>query len=164
MELYRNNSVALFIEKEAFDKMIAAAREKPGLEAGGIVLGKKSSRWNKYIITDVGTPTDKDIQRPFSFIRNKESAQILTNQAWEESAGEINHIGEWHSHILPSPKPSFIDISDVKRAYKDGECVFEHFFTLIVSSDFRLFVGVVSKGNIVYSQVLKVEKECTDIM
>lgn len=164
MELYRNNTIALYIEKEAFNKMIVAAKRTPGIEAGGIILGKKASSWNKYIITDVGTPTNKDTQRPFSFIRNKENAQILTNRVWEESGGEINHIGEWHSHIFPSPIPSVVDKSDMKRAYKDGECVFDHFFTLIISSDLRLYVGVVSKGKIVYSRLLKVDKECTDIM
>ena len=164
MELFRENGIALYIEEPAFKKMIAAARKVPGLEAGGIILGRKQNGWEKYIISDVGIPTGRDTQKPFSFIRNKENAQELTNRFWQKSNGEINHIGEWHSHIFPSPRPSPIDRNDMKRAYTEGEYIFDHFFTIIVSSDLRLFVGIVEKGIIVYSQIIKVEKECTDIL
>ena len=144
--------------------MIAAARKVPGLEAGGIILGRKQNGWEKYIISDVGVPTERDTQKPFSFIRNKENAQELTNRFWKESNGEINHIGEWHSHIFPSPWPSLTDKNDMLRAYMDGEYIFNHFFTIIVSSDLRIHVGVVEKGIITYSQIIKVEKECTHIL
>ena len=164
MELFRENGIALYIEEPAFKKIITAARKDPGLEAGGIILGRKQNGWEKYIISDVGIPTGRDTQKAFSFIRNKENAQELTNRLWQESNGEINHIGEWHSHIFPSPRPSPIDRNDMKRAYTEGEYIFDHFFTIIVSSDLRLFVGIVEKGIIVYSQIIKVEKECTDIL
>ena len=164
MELFRENGIALYIEEPSFKKIITATRKDPGLEAGGIILGRKQNGWEKYIISDVGIPTGRDTQKPFSFIRNKENAQELTNRLWQESNGEINHIGEWHSHIFPSPRPSPIDRNDMKRAYTEGEYMFDHFFTIIVSSDLRLFVGIVEKGIIVYSQIIKVEKECTGIL
>jgi integrative and conjugative element protein (TIGR02256 family) len=164
MELLRENGIALYIEESAFRKMIATTRKTPFLEAGGVLLGKKHSDWGKYIITDIGVPTNRDIQRPLSFTRNRQAAQEKTDRAWYESHGEVNHLGEWHSHIFPSPNPSLIDKNDMRRAYKDGECLFEHFFTLIVSCDMRIYIGIVEKGTIVYSRIIKVDKECMDIV
>jgi len=164
MELYRENGIALYIEEIALKRIIITTKQTPYLEAGGVLLGKKVKGWEKYIITNVGIPTNNDKQGPLSFIRNKQQAQELTDFAWHESNGEVNHIGEWHSHIFPSPMPSWVDRSDMKRSYDDGEFVFDHFFSLIVSSDLRIYIGIVEKGDIVDYRVVRVDKECIDIV
>ena len=164
MELYRQNNIALYIENVILRKMLISARQNPLLESGGVVLGRKELDWEKYVITDIGIPTRYDTQSAFSFVRNRENAQRVVNHAWEQSNGEVNHIGEWHSHIFPSPFPSWQDRQDMKRAYYDHECLFEHFFTLIVSSDLKVYVGVVKKGVIIEYSIVKVGKECTDIV
>ena len=164
MELFREDGIALYIKERALRRIITSTKQTPRLEAGGVLLGKKAKDWEKYIITDVGIPSKYDKQSPLSFVRDKQHAQELTNNAWLESSGEVNHIGEWHSHIFPSPMPSWVDRCDMKRSYDDGEFVFDHFFTLIVSSDLRVYVGIVEKGDIVDFRVVRVDKECIDIV
>lgn len=164
MELIHCEDITLYIEKEALAKMLSCAHYYRSVEAGGIILGKKVIDAEKYIITDIGKPTCFDKQAPLSFIRNKKSAQILTNRAWRKSNGIVNRIGEWHSHVFPSPIPSGQDINDMYRTYHDGEFVFDHFFTLIVASDASIFVGVVEQGSIIYSNIIRMGRECTDIV
>ena len=163
MELFREDGIALYIKESALRRIITSTKHTPRLEAGGVLLGKKAKDWEKYIITDVGIPTKYDKQRPLSFVRDKQQAQKLTNNAWIESSGVINHIGEWHSHIFPSPMPSWVDRCDMKRSYDDGEFVFDHYFTLIISSNLNVYVGIVEKGNIVDYRVVRLEKECIGI-
>lgn len=164
MELFNERGIALYIEEKALAKMLSCAHYYCSIEAGGIILGKKVVGFEKYIITDIGTPTRFDRQAPLSFVRNKKDAQILTNEAWRKSNGIINRIGEWHSHVFPSPIPSTQDRYDMYRTYRDGEFVFDHFFTLIVASDDSIFVGVVEQGSIINSNIIRMGRECTDIV
>lgn len=164
MELYHANKVALYINDIALRKMLICVNASPFLECGGILLGKKECNWEKYYITDLGIPTKFDTQGSMSFVRDKRSAQRLIKRTWKESHGFVNHIGEWHSHIFMSPYPSLQDKLDMKRAFLEGETLFDHFFTLIMSSDNQIYIGLVERGNIIDSNVVKVEKECINIV
>lgn len=155
IELYHQHGVELLIEEDALQKMLHSAAHDPSLEAGGILLGKKKAGSACYCITDVGTPGILDRPGPFFFVRSRISAEKLVTRAWKKSGGTVNHIGEWHSHPFPSPLPSGQDRQDMDRAYREGEVLFPHFFTLIVSEDFRIFVGLVERGKIIDSQIIK---------
>lgn len=156
MELFHSKDAVLSIDVDALQKMIECVLHHQTLEAGGILLGKKSSAGDTYSIVDVGLPSKFDKQGPVSFVRSKISAKRLVNKAWHQSCGVINHIGEWHSHTFNSPWPSMQDQCDMMRAYTDGEFVFNYFFTVIVSKDLQIFTGLVSHGNIIDHNIVKI--------
>ena len=163
MELFHNKDAVLTIEEGALSKIIECTTKDRNLEAGGILLGRKSAAGDTYSIVDVGQPSELDRRTSISFIRSKVSAKKLVDKAWHNSGGVNNHIGEWHSHTFDYPIPSFQDKRDMARAYNDGEYVFDYFFTVIISRDFQIFSGLVSQGSIVDYNIIRVGREiCTD--
>ena len=163
MELYNNHGVVLTIDRSALKKMISSVKNNQSLEAGGVLLGKKKISCETYTVTDVGIPTKYDRRAPLHFIRSAVSARQQVDDAWKKSSGTVNHIGEWHSHTFASPYPSPQDRRDMVRAFLDGEYVFDHFFTIIVSNDWQIFTGLVERGKIVDYKIVKVGRElCTD--
>lgn len=159
MELFHNKDAVLVIETVALQKMLDCVLSNAELEAGGILLGRKSISGNTYSITDVGLPSRFDKRGPLSFVRSRISARRLVNKAWHNSHGEINHLGEWHSHIFNSPWPSIQDCRDMVRAYEDGEYIYDYFFTIIISRDMQIFTGLVSHGKIIDHNTIRIRRD-----
>lgn len=165
IELYNSSEVSLFAEDTVIYDMYSCYSIYPGVESGGVLIGKKECAMERFIISRVGMPSRKDIQKKYEFIRNKSNAHKLVQKAWKKSAGFENHLGEWHSHVFPDPRPSEQDIDEMKRAYLDGEYVFRYFFTIICSVDSRMFIGVARDGKIKFSRIINFEGAlCTDTL
>lgn len=94
-------------------------QKKGQSENGGILLGGYIPSENKYIITTASEPCIYDRKGAAFFVRNKENAQKIIDQCWEDSGGRINYLGEWHTHCYENPYPSFVDKKLLKMVIKD---------------------------------------------
>lgn len=96
-------------------------------EAGGVLLGR-FIRASDDIVVDVATePGPGDKANRSSFRRAQKRTQLLINQAWHESSGTRNYLGEWHTHPEDNPSPSTIDLLNWRRiassAIYEQECL-----------------------------------------
>lgn len=164
MELYHSKDAILTIDSTALKEMLLCVLEEDKLESGGILLGRKKNNCETYSISKVGLPSELDKRSPFSFVRSSAIARKIVNNAWKQSLGIVNHIGEWHSHIFDSSHPSYQDQKDMMRAYQEGECLFEHFFTVIISRNLQIYTGLVFHGEIIDSNIIRVGKEYARIL
>jgi integrative and conjugative element protein (TIGR02256 family) len=84
-------------------------------EAGGMILGRLVVESADLIVDEVTEPTKVDRKGRFFFIRRRPAAQRRVNQAWFDSNGTLNYLGEWHSHPEDDPTPSNVDIENWHR-------------------------------------------------
>lgn len=78
------------------------------LEAGGILIG--SYRGPHIEICDCTTPMPQDIRKPHLFDRRDPGHQAAASDAWRRSGGTDTFVGEWHTHPVPDPTPSTMDL------------------------------------------------------
>ena len=150
-----NKKCTLIIEDEAINKMMKYC-QAPGMnESGGVLLGKVKRDFSQIRITDVSEPSCFDKSGRFYFIRNKESAQKIINRSWKKSNGEINYLGEWHTHPEPFPSPSFTDKRLLYKCIKENYYTFGCLFLIIVGSTGNLYVGY---RNIDMKKIKELEK------
>lgn len=136
-----NTKTTLSIEDNAIKIMMKYCQKKGMNESGGILLGKARNDYSEFIITDVSEPCIKDKSGKFYFIRNKEKAQIIINKKWKQTNGEINYLGEWHTHPELIPNPSFIDRRLLNQCLKKNKYPFNGLFMIIVGINGDLYVG-----------------------
>ncbi|MCD2348880.1 Mov34/MPN/PAD-1 family protein [Clostridium guangxiense] len=110
-------------------------------ENGGVLLGKIKTDFTEYIITDISEPCEEDKQGRHFFVRNKDNAQSIINQFWENSGGEIMYLGEWHTHPELYPSPSLVDSNLIKKCSIEIKPLPMYIFLVIVGESGSLYVG-----------------------
>ena len=99
-------------------------------EAGGVLLGR-FIRASRDIVVDVATePGLGDKAHRLSFRRTQKRTQLLINQAWQDSSGTRNYLGEWHTHPEDDPSPSTVDLLNWRRIA--GSAIYEQDSLLFV--------------------------------
>jgi len=84
-------------------------------ESGGVLLGRLMEGTDDVIVDEVTVPTKLDRAGRFFFRRARGPAQQRIRDAWRETAGTRNYLGEWHTHPEPDPRPSGHDRADWVR-------------------------------------------------
>jgi len=148
----------LSIEDNAINKMLKYCQKKGLYESGGILLGKCRKDYSEFIITDVSEPCSRDKRGIYYFIRDKENAQKVINEKWQQSNGEINYLGEWHTHPEIITKPSFLDRKLLKECLINNKYPFHGLFMIIVGIEGDLYVGYQTKEMKNLKQLQKIEK------
>ncbi len=142
MQKYKIDGLCiLLIEDKAINKMIRYCQKQGMNESGGILLGKVREDYSEIIITDISEPSKFDKSGKYYFIRNKENAQKIINKNWNESNGEVNYLGEWHTHREYFPTPSFTDKRLLSKCIKKNYYTFGCLFLIIVGITGDLYVG-----------------------
>ncbi|WP_205393039.1 Mov34/MPN/PAD-1 family protein [Xanthomonas hydrangeae] len=122
MEIYQLQSRRFyaFLEESACAKMRKLRQlESDDSEAGGILIGE--TRPESLAVTEVTTPQTNDRRGRFFFNRQSDGHQQPVQIRWQESGGELDYIGEWHTHPEVHPSPSFIDKAGwILRSLKAG--------------------------------------------
>ncbi len=91
-----------------------------GKELGGILLGRFSDCSKIIEITEIIEIETKN-HSPVSYCRNVKTAQTIIDRKWNESNGEINYLGEWHTHPGMKAIPSTTDINSMVKMGKHVE-------------------------------------------
>lgn len=84
-------------------------------EAGGILLGRLMIESDHVVVDEVTVPGPHDRRSRFRFLRAQRPAQAAVNKAWARSAGELNYLGEWHTHPEDDPTASRHDRAEWRR-------------------------------------------------
>ena len=90
-------------------------RHPKSTEAGGILLGRMLMKSDDVVVDEVTVPGPHDSRNRFRFSRARQPAQTAVNDAWTRSSGELNYLGEWHTHPEDDPQPSGHDQKDWRR-------------------------------------------------
>ena len=115
-----------------------------GSESGGILIGRQISGTHSFEVTLASTPTVLDVGRRYSFLRRMSPANKLIASAWRKSTGIENYLGEWHTHDEAMPVPSATDRALMLQVVKDGSCLLDRVFMLIVGNAGEAYVGAVN--------------------
>jgi integrative and conjugative element protein (TIGR02256 family) len=127
-------------------------RGKDDPEAGGIVLASVSP--DGYIYIDkLSVPTRFDKGSRYSFVRDKETAQIIVNYEFHNSQGKTIYIGEWHTHPENKPNPSGQDRMMIKEQFQKSK-LSEQFILLIIAGLEMLYIGIF-KENLIEEKYLE---------
>lgn len=110
MKFRRANGGELWIATEAVAIIRAHTQRHPwSCEAGGILLGRLLVEGGVVVVDQVGTPSSEDRRSRFRFFRARRPSQTAVDDAWTTSGGELNYLGEWHTHPEDDPEPSSHD-------------------------------------------------------
>lgn len=145
------------IEPEVIETLRKHEQTGHKSESGGILLGKYCPKGERYVITTVTEPSERDTCGRLWFVRNRDSAQKIINECWTETGGLVNYLGEWHTHPWESPRPSYTDKRLMRTIIKDGSNVWRYLFMIIVGLNDTFYVGVSDaehKGKIVNDRVI----------
>ncbi len=89
-------------------------------ETGGILLGKFTKSLDSIDICEVYEIKTGLFSRIY-YKRNVKKAQRIIDARWKESNGEINYLGEWHTHPNMRALASSTDFNSLKNLlYKVG--------------------------------------------
>ena len=114
-------------------------------EAGGVLLGRFIVSSQDVVVDEVTSPTRYDKRWRFFFKRAKRSAQARVEEAWRESQGTRNYLGDWHSHPEDNPTPSCIDTrgwkKTLRKAHVESEALF---FVILGRTTVRVWEGTVA--------------------
>jgi integrative and conjugative element protein (TIGR02256 family) len=110
-------------------------------EAGGILLGYRREAHLHVTVATVPQPSDQ--RRRFWFSRSYKYHQQVALQHWEASVGEMDYLGEWHTHPEGSPMPSSLDLSEWRKIYfgRTNPMIF-----VILGWSGELWVGMSGEG------------------
>ncbi len=102
-----------------------------GTETGGILLGTMEP--DAIIVRHAGRPGPRAIRRPDFFQRDLQHARSFADQAFA-----LDHsiwIGEWHTHLHASPRPSTRDLVTYQTLLSDPELAFDYFVAIILADN-----------------------------
>lgn len=152
-------NISIDIPSNICEELLQYKQSKLMNESGGILLGKKQNGCYKYEITKITTPSKDDFSTPFSFIRSKKKAQKILNKEWQDSQGIVNYLGEWHTHSVANPIPSYVDRAFIRQLQKDRTNQFKHFFMFILGNTGNMYIAIVDshqRGKIIHERIIEV--------
>ena len=112
-------------------------------ESGGIILGGQSESGLDFIVNELTLPSPTDDSGPYHYMRDKHAANKLIENAWEESGGTVNYLGEWHTHNERRPHPSYVDKNLMRQVSENESCLFDRAFMMILGFEGVAFLGMV---------------------
>ena len=144
------NKLKLIIEDEVLSSIYKFNPINYKHENGGVLLGKFNKKEKTYIITNISTTNSEDRKVRYFFIRNKKQAQAIINKYWENSNGEINYLGEWHTHDEEYPNPSFVDKQLVKQMLNNKNIEIDNVFMIILGKNKNLYICTIDGNKKIY--------------
>lgn len=125
----------LHITHDIVDAIEALAYASPGLETGGVIGGRNSDRSRYLVISRASEPGPNAVRERAFFSRDTEYCQKIIDSWAEQSAGDIDYLGEWHKHEQANPVPSALDIRTMSEIAKSENYHISVPILLIIGSD-----------------------------
>lgn len=122
-------------------------QDKDQNESGGIILGSVHEK-NHIYIQKISEPNVLDKSSRCSFERDKNTAQIIVNEIFNESDGKIIYLGEWHTHPEKNPLPSNVDIKMIKQQYNKN-IINVNFLLLLIQGTESLYLAIYDGNQII---------------
>lgn len=105
------NGWTVFVSGLLLSQMRADRNEHLPNETGGVLIGSfDTSRRIAYVVDQVQAPADSE-RRPTSYLRGCDGLDKQVEGIRETTKGQLDYVGEWHSHPGKSTRPSNKDKS-----------------------------------------------------
>lgn len=117
-------------------------------EVGGILLGRFAGGII-YEVTEMSCISSLHSTR-IHYQRDVKKAQSIINKRWRETNGEINYLGEWHTHPNMFATPSVTDMESLSAIVDKVESVLPVVMLLILGANDKTSLNV-RKGNVNYA-------------
>jgi len=114
-------------------------------ESGGIVLGKIIG--DEIHVLRLSPPTELDKADRTNFERHRLSAQIIINHEFHNSNRQVIYLGEWHTHPEDFPTPSGVDMSMIKKQFRENKIHIE-FLLLLIKGIKALYIATYSEKDL----------------
>lgn len=88
----------------------SAIAERPGVETGGVVVGRYSQIGNTFQVVDLLSAPPDSIFSAERFVLGMEGLKQSVRKLLSESGGSLYVLGTWHNHLVPSG-PSALDLN-----------------------------------------------------
>lgn len=89
-------------------------------EFGGIFLGQRSDDGKEINITEMVLPT-KFVSKSTVFTRHPDNLNQRIAQVYKETNGQVNYVGEWHTHPNGNSQFSGKDLKTMQEISKSSE-------------------------------------------
>jgi integrative and conjugative element protein (TIGR02256 family) len=134
----------IVMAKEAIEKIKHLSQKSNGVETGGVLIGTvaKIEEGLVLIICHATLPGKRAIQMPAYFDRDKGYCGNLVKEYHSASEGDLNYVGEWHSHPTRDITPSWLDDTSLFRVAYDKGYAIKNPISIIQSSENTLNTGV----------------------
>jgi integrative and conjugative element protein (TIGR02256 family) len=100
------------LSESTIKSMLSWCKKASGMETGGIILGRYSDDLKRAEISRVLGPASDSSSGRTWFIRGIRGLNRLLRMLW--TLRKDYYLGEWHYHPNASPRPSLIDIAQLK--------------------------------------------------
>jgi integrative and conjugative element protein (TIGR02256 family) len=126
------------------------------LESGGILIGQ--IKGNNIFIQKVTIPNQFDKSTRYTFVRNKEAAQIILDHEVVNNQNTFTYLGEWHTHPEAKPTPSSQDLKMIKEQYTLGILNLP-FVILIIQGISDIYISIYMEKQFHIASRIKIEEE-----
>jgi integrative and conjugative element protein (TIGR02256 family) len=111
--IFKHSSGLVLIEETVVDRLNGWRQVGTQAEAGGILIGYR--RPPHIHVTACTMPFDQDRRSRFGFLRCDPKHAQVARKYWKETAGHAYYLGDWHTHPVANPTPSFVDHKGWKK-------------------------------------------------
>ena len=111
LEFWAPEGYTVDVTPNAIDFILSVSRESPGVETGGILVGRYTRRGEAAVVEGAYGPPKDSRRGPSQFWRGTAGVDSRLKELWEAQAG--HYLGEWHYHPSFSPVPSGCDIREM---------------------------------------------------
>lgn len=140
---------ALCIQKSVLNKIELEYRHAQYWETGGILFGKISRNRKTIFIEKAKSIKGKKLLS-LTYIRDGKKAQNAIDSLWAETQGELNYLGEWHTHPNISPIPSQRDKHTIVELTSEKKSnYFPYTILLIMGKNERLTITISNEKGII---------------
>lgn len=108
--------MTIWLGREAASVITGQANEMRPLETGGILLGWRDG--NDRVVVDVVGPGNAALHGRTKFIPDHSWQVQQINRIFEETSGDIDYLGDWHTHPTGTVRMSAEDHVTLKRIAK----------------------------------------------
>lgn len=113
-------------------------------ETGGILLGRRRGR--HFEIQHATSPFPQDQRYMGAFVRERAGHQEIATALWSASGGEVDYVGEWHTHPEKMPTPSSTDFREWMLLANDRPR--EAPLLAVIVGTTALYVALLSSGRL----------------
>lgn len=153
---YIPGSQVVLMSAELLEQIYRSSMTEYPNEFGGILAGIRLG--NIWTIVDFQEPT-KYQNSSVSFTRDASSLNVYLQKVFEESTGQIEYLGEWHSHPDGSTKWSNNDRVSMIEIAEDVNIKVENPLLLVIGNSKRNFsysLFQCIQGNLIKHKLLKI--------
>lgn len=145
--IFKENEITIIIPEDVICELSKYYTDNTK-EVGGILLGRFAGKM-VYEITEIACVNSQYNTR-IHYQRDVKKAQSIINKRWDETKGEINYLGEWHTHPNMHASPSTTDMKSLSAIMKQVGQVLPVVMLIILGANNKTSLSV-RKENINYA-------------